>query len=159
MTAPPLLAASPVAFGDRAFVTFTRVAVSLSDGCESSSSSPSSPSHRKALPSLGTANHQVRGSCDQNVGNIYLQLWKQPQKRNLEDKRGGSVLANGVSCSTLAGLPGGVGGTSQEADGPPRRSRSAAGTWTVASPEGRGQTTSPPKARSRMVEIPKFVGH
>lgn len=42
------------------------------------------------------------------------------------------MLVDHASCSALAGVPGGARGTSQKADGAPRRSRSAAGTWAAA---------------------------
>lgn len=41
-----------------------RVTVSLSDGCDSDSSSPSPPSHNKAPASLRSAHNQVSWSCD-----------------------------------------------------------------------------------------------
>lgn len=43
---------------------FCRVTVSLSDGCESDSSSPSPPSDNKAPSSLRAAHNQVSWSCD-----------------------------------------------------------------------------------------------
>lgn len=43
---------------------FCRVTVSLSDGCDSDSSSPSPPSHNKAPASLRSAHNQVSWSCD-----------------------------------------------------------------------------------------------
>lgn len=43
---------------------FRRVTVSLSDGCDSDSSSPSPPPHNKAPASLRAAHNQVSWSCD-----------------------------------------------------------------------------------------------
>lgn len=43
---------------------FCRVTVSLSDGCESDSSSPSPPADNKAPSSLRAAHNQVSWSCD-----------------------------------------------------------------------------------------------